>query len=476
MKNLLRTTSLRMFKLLDIASIAVSFILAIIISTRRLEASELLHTQIQVSDIVAFLVLLFGWHMVFLWGHLYESRRIGTRAGEYYEILKCITMGSVLVLALGVFLHWEILNKSFFAWFWGLLLCIMVLGRLLLRNMLETLRRNGMNRRFVLIAGSRSNAQQFAEKIERRPELGYVLVGFVDDAPEPSLLKGQFQSRLIGTLKDIPQVLRNSVVDEVIISLPIKSYYEQIEGIVRLCAEHGIIVRFLRGVFSLTSANFRFSLLDDMPVITLCSSPYEDPQILVKRLFDIVVSAFLLVLTLPLLLAVYVTLKVLSPGPAFFIQKRVGYNKRIFNLVKFRTMVEDAEALISSLEHLNETDGPTFKMKNDPRLTGIGRILRSTSIDELPQLWNVFKGDMSLVGPRPLPVRDYAGFDSEWQSKRFSMKPGITCFWQVGGRSKIDFERWMEMDVKYVDTWSLWLDIKILLKTIPTVLLRRGAY
>jgi lipopolysaccharide/colanic/teichoic acid biosynthesis glycosyltransferase len=159
----------------------------------------------------------------------------------------------------------------------------------------------------------------------------------------------------------------------------------------------------------------------------------------------------------------------------FFIQERVGLNKRRFRLYKFRTMVADAEERRREIEHLNEASGPVFKIRNDPRCTPVGKFLRKTSIDELPQLFNVLKGDMSLVGPRPLPVRDYQGFDQDWQRRRFSVRPGITCLWQINGRSSTPFEKWMELDMEYIDRWSLGLDFKILAKTIPAVLKGAGA-
>jgi lipopolysaccharide/colanic/teichoic acid biosynthesis glycosyltransferase len=164
-----------------------------------------------------------------------------------------------------------------------------------------------------------------------------------------------------------------------------------------------------------------------------------------------------------------------SPGPVFFVQERVGLNKRRFRLYKFRTMVADAEEKLAELEGLNELSGPVFKIKNDPRITPIGRFLRKASVDELPQLFNVLIGDMSLVGPRALPVRDYNGFDRDWHRRRFSVRPGITCLWQINGRNTIPFDKWMELDLEYIDTWSLWLDLKILLKTIPAVIRGHGA-
>jgi exopolysaccharide biosynthesis polyprenyl glycosylphosphotransferase len=197
--------------------------------------------------------------------------------------------------------------------------------------------------------------------------------------------------------------------------------------------------------------------------------------IMFKRFLDIVISLGALILLAPLLLIAAALIRLTSRGPALFVQKRLGLNKRIIGVYKFRTMVRDAEKKQAELEHLNEVSGPVFKIKNDPRITPIGRFLRKTSIDELPQLFNVLKGDMSLVGPRPLPVRDYQGFNKDWQRRRFSIRPGITCLWQINGRSTVQFDRWMELDMEYIDRWSVWLDMQILIRTIPAVLKGSGA-
>lgn len=196
---------------------------------------------------------------------------------------------------------------------------------------------------------------------------------------------------------------------------------------------------------------------------------------ILKRGLDLFASAILLLLFLPFLVVVAVLIKLTSPGPVLFVQSRVGYNERKFKMYKFRTMIEDAEQTIKYLEHLNECSGPVFKITADPRVTPIGHFLRKTSIDELPQLLNVFKGDMSLVGPRPLSDRDYEAFIPNWDHRRFSVRPGITCLWQVSGRSLVPFETWMELDMHYVHQWTLWLDLKILIRTVRAVLKGTGA-
>jgi exopolysaccharide biosynthesis polyprenyl glycosylphosphotransferase len=197
--------------------------------------------------------------------------------------------------------------------------------------------------------------------------------------------------------------------------------------------------------------------------------------LVVKRILDTTFSVILLILFAPLFAVVALLIKFSSDGPVLFRQERMGVNKRRFMIVKFRTMVPNAEKMMAELEGQNEVSGPVFKIKKDPRITPIGKILRRTSVDELPQLFNVLKGDMSLVGPRPLPVRDYEGFSADWQRRRFSVRPGITCLWQVSGRSSIPFEQWMKLDLQYLDEWSLWLDVKILAQTVSAVLRGSGA-
>ncbi len=194
-----------------------------------------------------------------------------------------------------------------------------------------------------------------------------------------------------------------------------------------------------------------------------------------KRSFDFTISLILLILVSPLFLITALLIRAGSPGPAFFRQERLGLNKRRIRVYKFRTMVRDADKKQAELEGLNEAEGPVFKIKNDPRITPLGKFLRKASIDELPQLFNVLKGDMSLVGPRPLPVRDFEGFDEDWHRRRFSVRPGLTCLWQVNGRSNTSFDKWMKLDMAYIDNWSIWLDLKILVMTIPAVLKGSGA-
>jgi exopolysaccharide biosynthesis polyprenyl glycosylphosphotransferase len=277
-------------------------------------------------------------------------------------------------------------------------------------------------------------------------------------------------------LARLEAVLRDESVDEVLVSLPPQKYGPLVEKIVNRCEEEGVIVRVRAEMFQLRTAKIYADELEGLPVLTFRSGPKDDWRLVAKRIIDFVGSAVLLLILAPLFAVVALLIKLNSPGPVLFAQERIGLNKRRFQMLKFRTMVNGAEKYQATLEQLNEAEGPVFKIKNDPRVTPIGKFLRRFSIDELPQLINVLKGDMSLVGPRPLPVRDVERIDLASHKRRFSIKPGLTCLWQVNGRSNIGFEEWVRLDLQYIDQWSLGLDMLILLKTIPAVFRGPGAY
>ena len=320
----------------------------------------------------------------------------------------------------------------------------------------------------MLILGTNPRAIKFAEQIEARPHFGYKIIGFMDDewAGVNEIQKKGYQ--LKGGINDFPDFIRSNVVDEVAIGLPVKSQYGQISTIVSCCEKHGIIIRFLsENMFNQKLARSKAGIFAGDNFITFYTGKLASWPILVKRIMDFSFSLIMIVCALPVFLIISLGIKLTSPGPIFFIQERLGLNKRRFRLYKFRTMIPNAEKLITELEHLNEVDGPAFKLKNDPRITPFGRFLRKTSLDELPQFINVLKGDMSLVGPRPLPVRDYNGFNHDWQRRRFSVRPGITCLWQINGRSTTTFEKWMKQDMEYIDNWSLWLDLKDYVQDYP---------
>jgi exopolysaccharide biosynthesis polyprenyl glycosylphosphotransferase len=264
------------------------------------------------------------------------------------------------------------------------------------------------------------------------------------------------------------------VVDEVIIAMP-RSLLADAEHIALACEEEGIKLQFMADVFSLHTARIRLSRAGNLPLLTLEPVAQDEIKLLVKLCFDFIVTFLSMPIVLPLIAVVAIAIKLDSPGPVFFVQQRVGLKKRQFPMIKFRSMHVDAEAKLKEIEHLNEAQGPIFKIKDDPRVTRVGRVLRKASLDELPQLFNVIMGHMSLVGPRPMSTRDVDLFDKGIQRKRFSVKPGLTCLWQISGRSDLPFEKWVELDLEYIEKWSLWLDFKILFKTMPAVLMSKGA-
>lgn len=478
MTSLRRQILLKAFKLFDLLVMVFSFALATWMTyynSGPISFDEFLSMRIKVQNFVLFLGLLFAWQVIFSAFGVYHSRRLSSRVREGLDVLKASSLGTLVIYVASLLFNIIMIKPMFLLIFWAASSSICILSRLVLRLMLERLRLRGRNLRYMLIVGTNARAVRFAKKLESKPELGYRLIGFVENGWTGN---NDFQGNGYSVVSDFDgfaAFIRENVVDEVMICLPVKSFYDQISTLAKLCEEQGIIVRYLSDIFNTKLAHSRTENFEGEPLVTLHTGGMEGWQVLAKRMLDIVLSSVLLLLLSPLFLVTAFLIKMTSPGPAFFIQERVGLNKRRFRLYKFRTMLKDAELKQAELESLNEVEGPVFKIKNDPRITPIGKFLRKTSIDELSQLINVLKGDMSLVGPRPLPVRDYNGFDQDWHRRRFSVRPGITCLWQVDGRSDIPFEKWMELDMEYIDSWSLWLDLKILAKTIPAVLKSSGA-
>lgn len=343
-----------------------------------------------------------------------------------------------------------------------------------LRSRMNYLRFGNHEPRRLLFVGCNDRSFRLAQQIENSPELGLEILGFLDAPQGEDQLRAEFPFKILGSLDDLEKVSRNQVIDEIIVCLPIKSFYSEIARILQFCENTGVGAKIPSDLFNLSHSKSALYREFGLPVIDLYTSPKMSVQLLIKRVMDVFISLFLLIACMPLMAVVAVLIKWSSEGPVFFKQQRVGYNGRLFTLWKFRSMVVNADALKSELQCRNEMDGPVFKIKNDPRITRLGRFLRKTSIDELPQLWNVLRGDMSLVGPRPpvpCEVKQYILSDR----RRLSMKPGITGVWQVCGRNCVPFDKWMEMDRQYIDEWSLWTDIKILAKTVPAVLRGTGS-
>jgi exopolysaccharide biosynthesis polyprenyl glycosylphosphotransferase len=469
------------FQLVDVILIVLSFgaaMLPVLFTEGLPSFAEFLSMKIKLQNFVAFMVLVWLWRFVFSLLGLYNSKRRDSRRAELLDVVKATSLCSAILVFFDVTLRFRMVNAEFVAIFWISSTLLVGGTRMVVRTWLRSLRSHGRNYRNMLIVGSNARAIEFAKSIPRRPDWGCQVAGFADDewAGVAELEAAGFQR--VCNFEDLPTFLRRNIVDEVMIALPVRSFHEQASKIAQMCEQQGIIVRLLSDLLNLKSSQLTAEEFDDAAFITHHAAPAPGWPILVKRLIDIVISTIALLFLAPVLALTAILIKITSAGPVLFVQKRVGLNKRVFNILKFRTMDVDAEKKLAQLEHRNEVSGPVFKIKNDPRVTALGRFLRKTSIDELPQLFNVLKGDMSLVGPRPLQLRDYELFTEggpDWQRCRFSVRPGITCLWQVNGRSSLPFEQWMELDQQYVRKWSLWLDVQILVKTIPAVLKGSGA-
>jgi exopolysaccharide biosynthesis polyprenyl glycosylphosphotransferase len=478
MAHLRRTVLVDTFKLFDLVLFFSALLLAAATMLKvetHLSFSHFLSARIRVRNVLLCWALAMMWHLMFSLFGLYKSKRLSTARSECADVLKATTVASLMVAIVVLAFRSRGVDWLFLLSFWIYSSTVSITSRLVLRKVLAIVRCNSRNLRHLLIVGTNLRAIAFANQIETRPELGYRIIGFADDPWNDNSAFDATGYKRVCTLTGFPRFLASSVVDEVIIALPVASSYQRACRIVKLCEEQGIVVRFLPTLFDFNRMPPLPDSFEDVTLITLPNGAAAGWTAVVKRAVDCVLALGLVILLLPVLAITALLVKLTSRGPIVFVQKRVGLNKRVFSMYKFRTMVVDAEQKIEELVALNEVSGPVFKIKNDPRITRVGKFLRRTSIDELLQLFNVLKGDMSLVGPRPLPIRDYEGFSEDWQRRRFSVPPGITCLWQIKGRSSISFEQWMELDMQYIDKWSLQLDFEILARTIPAVLKGYGA-
>jgi exopolysaccharide biosynthesis polyprenyl glycosylphosphotransferase len=426
-------------------------------------------------------VLLFIWWGLLTYFGMYKSSRIGKLQDAIIIIFKTTVVGFILFGSYVFILRMQDdISRLFVGFTFFSAAFLISLEKIALVNILKILsRRSGSFKstlvvfRNILIVGTGKRAKVFMDLIKNNPFWGIKILGIVDVDPK---YKGEIINgyKVIGSLDDMPEILSRNIIDEVVFIVP-RSWLNKIEDVILLCESAGLTVDLAVNLFELKLSKAKQTDLGGFPLLTFESTPEKLEFLFVKRMFDFVASGIGLIFLLPLFAIIAIVIKVTSKGLVFYKQERCGLYGRRFIFYKFRTMVQDADSRLQELLKYNEMDGPVFKMTNDPRITKIGKWLRKYSLDELPQLWNVLKGDMSLVGPRPpLPaeVQNY----NIWQRRKLSMRPGITCLWQVSGRNKIsDFKEWASLDLEYIDNWSLWLDFKILFKTIPVVLLGIGA-
>jgi exopolysaccharide biosynthesis polyprenyl glycosylphosphotransferase len=353
-------------------------------------------------------------------------------------------------------------------------LVLLIAARYVSYNGIAWMRRKLGRYHYFLIVGCGSRAHEMATLIEESRGMGLRLVGFVDPASESSKLSDRLGRYDVFPMTAVERVLHERVIDEVVFAVSMQEL-ARLEPLMSYCANVGVKTRvqleFLPAPYSrIYLENFR-----DVPLLSLSTAPESELLLFFKRVGDVLISAFSLVFLSPLLAAVAAAIRISSPGEVLFRQTRCGLGGRRFTLYKFRSMVNNAEQLRAELHQFNERDGPAFKISDDPRITSVGRVLRRFSLDELPQLWNILRGDMSFVGPRPA-IPDEVEQYEPWQRRRLRMRPGLTCIWVLEGRSDVDFHRWIQLDLAYIDNWSLWLDCKIFFRTIPIVISGRGAY
>jgi exopolysaccharide biosynthesis polyprenyl glycosylphosphotransferase len=439
--------------------------------------SHIHEATFRIQDAIGLVVLVVGWTGIYDFFIRYKADRLVALNTQLKNAIKAAAAASLWLVAISTVFSLSNFNMFNILVFLAVVTLAAIISRLIMRVLLLSARRSGRNYRYLLIIGANDRAIQVANKIENKPELGYKIVGFVAETPEAAA--GWCQAReeswkLLGSLDEIRRILSEQRADEVVVCLPVDSSLSDMAAVIQNVRELGIVVRLIpESADGHLLHNLHIEEFEDEYVVTLCREQML-MHLLAKRVIDASLSLAVLIILFPFLAVVAILIKLSSPGPVFFVQNRVGMNQRQFKLYKFRSMVADAEQHKAELLHLNERDGPAFKIENDPRVTRLGRFIRRTSIDELPQLFNVLVGEMSLVGPRPpLPeeVRKY-----DWMFRhRLCVKPGITCIWQVSGRNHVSFDRWMQMDHEYIENWSIWLDLRILLKTIPAVLSSRGA-
>jgi len=351
---------------------------------------------------------------------------------------------------------------------------LLVVGRFISYNGIAWMRRRLGRYHYFLIVGCGTRAHEMATLIEESRGMGLRLVGFVDPNSDGSKLKDRFGEYEVFPIGAVEKVLEDRVIDEVVFAVSMQEL-ARLEPLMAHCANVGVKSRVQLEFLPVPYSRIYLENFRDVPLLSLSTAPESELLLLLKRLSDVGMATISLLLLAPVLAAIAAAIRITSPGNVLFRQTRCGLGGRRFTLYKFRSMVNNAEQLRAELHQLNELDGPAFKISDDPRITPVGRILRRFSLDELPQLWNILRGDMSFVGPRPA-IPDEVEKYEPWQRRRLRMRPGLTCIWVLEGRSDVDFHRWIQLDLAYIDNWSLWLDCKIFFRTIPIVITGKGAY
>ncbi len=420
--------------------------------------------------VVVFTLLL----LLVYWQHgIYRLRRKISWFDEVYAIINGTATGTIIMIVF-IFIYSPAFYSRLIFIYTGIFVVILLtLSRRIKTILLRQMRRRGIGTERVLIVGAGEVGLAVMRAVRANPEYGFNIIGFLDDHP----VKGETdigRFRALGGIDNLPELLREQAIDEVFITLPWQ-YHHKIARIITFCERASVRTRIVPDLFQLTLSRMQIEEIAGVPMIGVKEISISGLNQVVKRTIDVVFSATTLILAAPLLGLIALMIKMESPGPVLFKQERVGRNGQRFMVYKFRSMVEGAEQQLSTVQHLNEAEGPLFKIKEDPRITWIGKWLRRLSLDELPQLYNVLQGEMSLIGPRP-PLPNEVEQYQEWHKRRLEVAPGLTGLSQISGRSDLTFDETALLDIYYIENWSLGLDTKILLQTIPYVIFGQGAY
>jgi len=421
-----------------------------------------------------------GYRLIFcFWGlilifilnnqRLYVTDRSLDIFTETWKVIKSVILASALIVAVIFLLRMTPIPRFILISSTLLLTFSLSFWRVVKRMILNYMVVNGFHNINILILGAGKVGSALVEDIEGNPNLGFRVIGFLDDKKTENVLR----YKILGNINSLESVVKKYFIDEIYVTIP--SERKQVCEVLSLGNRLGKTVRVVADNFSLPFTQVSVGYIGLVPLIKYINVGSHPTEALSKRILDVLVSSVGLILLAPVFIVIAFFIKLFCPGPIFYTSLRCGKKGKLFKFYKFRSMVVNADSIKEHLRHKSEVKGPVFKIKNDPRVTKFGMVLRRYSLDELPQLINVLKGDMSLVGPRP-PTPDEVDKYDIWQMRRLDIRPGITCLWQVRGRSDLTFYKWVKWDLWYIDNWSLLLDLKILIWTIPAVLKRKGAY
>lgn len=423
------------------------------------------------GKIVIFAVI---WVIILTKLNAYTYQRFTSFARELKMVLKTSLIGTLILFAADFVLRFEYVPRSYVGIFFLMNVLILAGEKMVLFEVAKKVREKGKSTKKVIVVGCGLKAKNFLETVEKNLGWGLDILGLVVDR-DFRREKERYGKKVLGSTQEMAEILHQYPVDEVIMCASGNELSRlEFEGVFEICEREGVQIRVNSDLLGKLTKKVTVDHIYGLSIISFLTTPNNEWAIYLKRLVDILVSGIGLIILFPIFLLIGIMVKVTSEGPALYGLDVIGFNKRPFRIYKFRTMIVNADEMKEKLMRLNEMNGVVFKIKNDPRITKVGKFLRKYSLDELPQLWSVLKGDMSLVGPRQALPKELVQYES-WHRRKLSIKPGLTCLWQANGRNKItDFDEWVSMDLEYIDNWSLWLDFKILMKTAWVVLKGTG--